>query len=393
MWRLGLEGSLGISERGQGPLATRTPSKSDMYAAGPEAFLEGWLPTAPIIQPETRVVAFGSCFAAHFAEWLADHGYNRAFRSDGDESIVRNQLETPSVIAQQFRWAFGEFEPDLAFWVGPDRRRFEATEEHRVLLRDTLVRTEVLILTLGLAEHWFDTASGEPIWRRPPQDLVADGRYALRVSSVADSIAALETIDRIRREHMPQQKVLYTVSPQRLGGTFRQMSPIVANVATKAVLRAAMDDFLAAHADDFNKTLFYFPAYEVVTELFIDPFADNTHLRDECTAFILELFAGAYAGSQRDHGVPFPSAPEAELLHALAVADAKNAALQAECNARLDVITRLDATCHERLAMIERLDGTCSERLALIECLDAACTERQSVIDQLAAELAARAVG
>jgi uncharacterized coiled-coil protein SlyX len=373
MWRLDPEtiGSLAL----QGPSATRTPSKTDMYAAGPEAFLEGWLPTAPIIAPETRVVAFGSCFAARFAEWLADHGYNQAFRSDGDEAIVRNQLETPSVVAQQFRWAFGELDPDLAFWVAPDGQRFDATEEHRALLRDTLVRTEMLILTLGIAEYWSDTASGEPIWRRPPADLVASGRYALRVASVAESVAALETIDRIRREYMPQQKVLYTVSPQRLGATFRQMSPIVANVASKAVLRCAVDEFLAAHAGELNETLFYFPAYEVVSELFIDPFEDNMHLRDECVAFILDLFASSYAGRPRGEGVPFPSAPEAELLHTLAAREAKNAELQAECDVRLDVIHRLETSCDERLQVIERLD--------------AACTERQTVIDRLEAELAA----
>ena len=128
----------------------RTPSKAAMAAAGVEPFLEGWLPAAPLISGDTRVVAFGSCLAARFAEWLADHGYNRAFRSDTDESLVRNPLDAPPVVAQQFRWAFGELDPDLAFWVDESKQRFEATEEHRLGLRDTLASAELIIITLGL---------------------------------------------------------------------------------------------------------------------------------------------------------------------------------------------------------------------------------------------------
>ena len=42
----------------------RTPTKPDMYEAGPEAFLEGWRTSEPLIRADTRVIAFGSCFAA-----------------------------------------------------------------------------------------------------------------------------------------------------------------------------------------------------------------------------------------------------------------------------------------------------------------------------------------
>ena len=359
MWRIDLSAIHEQQQMGKSwrDIARVTPSKSEMYAAGAEALLDGWTPATPLIGPETRVVAFGSCFASRFAEWLADHGYNRAFRSDGDETLVRNQVEAPSVIAQQFRWAFGELDPDLAFWVGRDRRRFEATEEHRVRLRDTLAGAEVLILTLGLAEHWYDKESGEPIWRVPPRDNQERDRYAVRMATVAESVDAFETIDRLRRAHMPDQKVLLTVSPQRLGATFRSMSPIVANVATKAVLRVAVDEFLSAHAAELNETYFYFPAYEVVTELLVDPLEDNMHLRDECAALVLELFARSYAGHPSGEQLVFPSSPEDGLLQTIAELDTKCASLQAECDARLDVIAQLKTATDERQAVIERLQA------------------------------------
>ena len=85
-----------------------------MYAGGAEALLEGWLPAEPLIHPDTRVVALGSCFASLFVQWLEERGFNRHFASDPGSSFVWSTLETPLAVAQQFRWAFGEFNPDLA---------------------------------------------------------------------------------------------------------------------------------------------------------------------------------------------------------------------------------------------------------------------------------------
>jgi hypothetical protein len=406
----------------------RTPDSPTMFAEGPEAFLTGWLPAEPLIGPETRVIAFGSCFASRFAEWLAEHGFNLAFDSSSDQSIVRSPLETPSAVAQQFRWAFGELDSELAFWMTPDRTRVEATEEHRLALRDALVQADVIIITLGISELWFDTVSGEPIWRIPPREL--QQRYAVKVSSTAESIAALETIHRIRLAHMPDLKILYTVSPQRLRATFRGISPIVANTVSKAILRVAVDEFLRAHPEELNAHYFYFPAYELATELLRDWLSpDNLHIRDKHAALILDVFARFYTTEvASDNGLRFPSSVEEELRETITGLEAYIMQLQAVCDERLAVIEHLDAerarsssavdveetagaaletrtsglnaVFEEHLAVIEQLEAertalqaACDERLAVIEQLDAertalqaACDERLAVIERLVAE-------
>ena len=364
----------------------RIPDAPTMYAEGPEAFLTGWLPAEPLIGPETRVVAFGSCFASRFAEWLTEHGFNLAFDSSSDQSIVRSPLETPSAVAQQFRWAFGELDSDLAFWMTPDRKRVEATEEHRLALRETLVQADVIIITLGISELWFDAVSGEPIWRIPPREL--QERYAVKVASTAESIAALETIHRIRLAHMPDLKILYTVSPQRLAATFRGISPIVANTVSKAILRVAVDEFLRAHPEELNAHYFYFPAYELATDLLRDCLSpDNLHIRDKHAALILDVFARFYTTEvASDSGLRFPSSLEEELRETITGLEAQTRQLQAVCDERLAVIEQLEAerialqaACDERLAVIGQLEA---ERIAL----QAACDERLAVIEQLDAE-------
>src|SRR5262249_54013303 len=54
---------------------TTYPLKAQLQEDGLELILAGWKPAEPFITLDTRVLAFGSCFAAHFIEWLARNGY------------------------------------------------------------------------------------------------------------------------------------------------------------------------------------------------------------------------------------------------------------------------------------------------------------------------------
>ena len=199
-----------------------------MYKAGPGALLEGWVPSEPLIREDTRVIAMGSCFAALFAQWLLANGFNSSYQRDDDGSLLRNPLDTPVAVAQQFRWAFGELASSETLWFGSEGVHVEATEQARSELEATLRSTEVAIITLGLAESWFDSHTGEPLWRVPPYEDTEE-RFKPTVTGVAQCVEALETIERLRSQHMPDTKIVYTVSPVRFRATFRPMSALVAN--------------------------------------------------------------------------------------------------------------------------------------------------------------------
>src|ERR1700736_2999772 len=53
------------------------PKKSELRMDSTEKIVQGWQPEHPIIGPDTRVIALGSCFASSFILWLADQGFNR----------------------------------------------------------------------------------------------------------------------------------------------------------------------------------------------------------------------------------------------------------------------------------------------------------------------------
>lgn len=312
--------------------AHATPGKAQMLREGPEALLQGWLPQEPLIDRDTRVVAIGSCFAAYFAEWLAENGFNQGF--EGDESLLRSPLESPAAVAQQLRWAFGELDADA----------------DPAPARAVLEQVEVLVVTLGLAEAWFDLDANEPLWRIPAPD--APGNFAPRVMGVAACVSALETIERLRATHMPGARVVYTVSPIRFRVTFRPMHALVANSASKAIIRASLDEFLREHESQVGSTYFYFPSYEIVREFLTDPYADNRHVHTYVTDVILDIFARRYTTFSAGAPLRFP-----EDMH-----DSEIAGLN-------EIVARLERTADERLVVIDDLKRVCDERLELIERL------------------------
>jgi hypothetical protein len=284
----------------------RYPKKSQIRAAV-EGVLEGWIPPAPLIRPESRVAALGSCFAGNFVEWLLAHGYNQPTAQNPHAALLRNAFESPSVVAQQFRWAFGEFDPQTALWFDKNKQLVEPTEERRQALRGLLETCDVLIVTLGLSEVWYDTVSGEPLWRVMPVAYHDPSRHAFRVETVADTIRAFETIADIRARHVPNLKIVYTVSPLRCLATFRAVSAVTANSASKAIIRASLDEFFRSRPAEMNKTHFYFPSYEIVTDVLVDPFTeDQNHLHEHVLAFVLHMFARHYTTLTSDAATAAP---------------------------------------------------------------------------------------
>lgn len=344
------------------------PTKQELWASGFEPVLHGWKPSSPIIGPDTNVLALGSCFARYFILWLGDHGFNRSIPESPYNALINFGFgfENIAVIAQQFRWAFDRLDSRNAFWVGKDKQRVQATEEGRLLAREALQRAEVLIITLGLSEIWHDRTTGEPMWRAVPLESYDPSRHAFKVLSVSETVASFEEIDAIRREYLPGLKILYTVSPVRLRMTFRPIAALTANSASKAILRAALDEFLRAHWDEVNRHYFYFPSYEIVTELLGEPFrADMRHLYPHVPERLLSLFAAHYTSLSTEELPAAPDASESDLRRTIIALEKKVEELQGVCDERAAVIGVLDKAARERLELIERLDADLKRQAAL----------------------------
>lgn len=196
------------------------------------------------------------------------------------------------------------------------------------------------------------------MWRAVPSNSYDPTRHAFKVLSVSESLAALEDIDAIRKEFLPGLKILYTVSPVRLRMTFRPIRALTANCVSKAILRAALDEFLRAHWDEVNRNYFYFPSYEIVMELLGEPFRDDMrHLYPHVPERLLALFASHYTSLQPEKQPVAGDAAESDLRRTIVALEKKVQELQGICDERAGVIQVLDKAARERLELIERLDA------------------------------------
>lgn len=327
-------------------------------AIHPSDVLLGWSPPAPIVNRQSKVIAFGSCFAEYFIKFLSVHGYNNwTAPSERHAPCEENLLlslgqtfENVCVVVQQFRWAFGEFTPKPGMWIGKDKVCFEATEERRLKARNTLSQADVVVITLGLSEVWFDQIENEPLWRTMPERLYEPERHIFKLVTVAETEQALLDLDRLIQQYCPGLKVIFTVSPIPLLATFRNQSPITANQVSKSILRVSLDSFMTNFAIVASGRYFYFPSYELAFGLFGNPFeADNRHVRPDVASAILDIFRMAFTDIPGDQSISPVAAPEEAL-------QAQVCRLKKEMQDKENVIQELRQTAEERLAIIRSLE-------------------------------------
>jgi hypothetical protein len=283
------------------------PNKLDFDRDGliSKYVLKGWTPERPLISKTTKVTAFGSCFADHIGSYLSSRGYNLS--KDRAPTIYVSRMSEGMVntyaILQQFQWAFEGTKPEESLWHGYKGEQFGYDDEVRKSTEQIFLDSEIFIITLGLSEIWYDELTGGVFWRAVPMKFYDESRHKFRVSSFEETKRNIQKTYSLIREHVSAAKVLFTLSPIPLAATFRPESVITANSASKAILRAALDEFFRENSRDLNRDLFYFPSFEIVNDLFDVRFAsDFRHPRDNIFHFIMQLFEAIYCqeGSPTD---------------------------------------------------------------------------------------------
>ncbi|MGN6155092.1 MAG: GSCFA domain-containing protein [Sphingomicrobium sp.] len=265
--------------------------------------------------------AIGSCFAKNIAKRLVLDGYN-VHGGVVVEGNRRNRY-TPAAIYQELAWAKRIFDRDdmprdedvlpLLLELGPNRwtdiwsrpeKGVSATLEQAIETRKELYGyfrgafvADVVIITLGLIEAWWDDVSQSyvefdtPWARREDKD-----RFSFERLSFERCRAYTEqALDLVTDGH---RRVLITTSPVVLARTFTGDDIIVANTHSKSVLRAVAGEVSAERQD-----VDYFPSYEIATitrrpEVWDD---DLIHINPNFVARIMQHVTDAYVpGSVSD---------------------------------------------------------------------------------------------
>ena len=162
-------------------------------------------------------------------------------------------------------------------------------------LRDS----DLVVMTLGLAECWYDTMAGVYLNRMPPPAHAAahPNRYEFRRLDVQQTVDLLEPALAALGEL--RIRTVLTVSPVPLQSTFTAEDCVVANEISKATLRVAADRLQRGvdHVD-------YFPSYEIVRSGGLGSYnPDNVHVRDDLVKQITSRMVSLYASPPEAPGI------------------------------------------------------------------------------------------
>jgi len=180
--------------------------------------LDGWTPEEAFIKPNTRVLAFGSCFAENITKWLSARNFSVLTDKNGDSSdayIVRfgEGMVNTFAIRQQFEWALENKSVEGELWHDYNAEAFGYNEEVRKVTEELFMNTDVFIITLGLSEVWYDEVTSGVFWRAVPHANYDPERPKFRVSSVQENKENIKAIYDLIKRHKPDAKVIFTLSP------------------------------------------------------------------------------------------------------------------------------------------------------------------------------------
>lgn len=272
-------------------------------------------------EPRETIFTIGSCFARHVERELSFRGFalpaRHLFESDEDFGAVGldvlNNYGTPSIF-NELSWAFDKnFDPSLCFepvrdnWVDmhlhasirPTTLEVLRTRRRAIAAAyRSIAHCRAVIITLGLAEVWYDKQHQVYLNVAPRRSILRDSplRFELHVLSPEESYGFLrQALHLIQRHGSPGIKVVLTVSPVPLSATYRAIDVMAANGYSKAVLRVAAEQ--AAAEFDFVD---YFPSYESITLSERDHAwsEDNVHVTQRAVEINVGRMVAAYTNTQ-----------------------------------------------------------------------------------------------
>ncbi len=158
-----------------------------------------------------------------------------------------------------------------------------------------LPKADVVIITLGFTESWFDIESSMFVNRSPAgarKTLRHKDRFAFMNLGPADVIDIIEKIiAEIRSQTNESAKVIISVSPVPIHGTFTDWDVATANLYSKSTLVSA-----AISVSEKYNYVDYYPSYEMVT--FSNPAGtweeDGIHVKPSRVEQVVGKFLTAY---------------------------------------------------------------------------------------------------
>lgn len=329
------------------PLFTTLPTSAfwrpAVAEAGPFA-LDGLYQPKFTVTRASAVATAGSCFAQHVGAALRDAGlavldveppppgldaatarsfgfglysarYGNIYTAAQMRQLVQDSLNLtlrPGTIWTRDGRHFDALRPAVEPLGCDTASEVQALRRfHLTRLQDLFTRCEVFVFTLGMTETWLDRDTCTVFPTAP--GVLADPEPAQQIgfhnTTFAEVLADLHAIRDLLHRFNPQIRMILTVSPVPLTATVSGRHVLSATSASKAILRAAVDEF-ARDLPDVD----YMPSYEIITHPAARGRFFAANLRSvtaEGVGLVMSQFLAAHNLATLPKA-PSPTPPEAE---------------------------------------------------------------------------------
>jgi hypothetical protein len=268
-----------------------------------------------VLKPDAKIFTIGSCFARNIEAQLRSHKvFTREFTFPAEETRVggANTLlneYNAGAIAARISNAATQSSLDDALLIenkggyidmllsGGVPVSKERGLERRAEMNDlyaNMVKSDLLIVTLGLVEAWYDTETGMYLNQSPALLLGGNPEFGKRFElHVLDTEACVELLAPAFELAFKNglKQLMLTVSPVPLQTTFSGEDAVTANFYSKSTLRGTAEQ-LTRMFDNVD----YFPSYEMVTTYTNGPFIeDNVHVKPAVVNRITKYMIAEYS--------------------------------------------------------------------------------------------------
>ncbi len=275
---------------------------------------------------QSQVFTMGSCFARNI-EYIFDRlgvpvltarfsvpsscylNANREADSGAPHRGLLNKFNPHSMLMELQRALTdyplqdeGLIEVSPGVWFDPQSTNtkpgdYAAVADLRHQVREVTSRVrqaDVVFLTLGMTETWYDSVSGLSLNNAPPTAYfkAMPGRFQFKNATSGEVVESLRSMFTLLQLHgKPGVRIVITVSPVPLGLTFTGYDVVEANAYSKATLLSAARQ-VAAEFENVD----YFPSYEMVVHTPVEKAykEDRLHVRSELVEFVINRFCDAY---------------------------------------------------------------------------------------------------
>jgi hypothetical protein len=236
----------------------------------------------------------GSCFAQHIGKHLIQRGGNVLF-SERRHPLFPKELEhgyelfsarygniyTARQLLELLEQALGKrrtikewglrgdgrivdmLRPRAAPRGFPNTTDAEADRDYHLhAVNNMLQQMTVFVFTLGLTETWLNAIDGYcyPVVPGAIAGTFSPNLHIFKNFNVREVIDDLRKVIELIHQVNCNAHILFTISPVGLVATAEQRSVMVSTIASKSILRAAVDTVLKEY-----EFVDYFPSYEIIT--------------------------------------------------------------------------------------------------------------------------------